>query len=244
MSDFKSSIKDLASSDLKTRINAIEELGRLGDMRAVEPLSRLIDDSNEQIRECAIWSLGRLKASDVLIKNLNHKMDSVRKFIIEVLGNFEDTKALEPLIELLEDPDNEVRANAAWSLGKIQNVKALEPLVKSLNDTDEEVRENSAWALGKLNDIRAIPYLLQAMSDPDEIVQNNAKESIEKIYKYLEKIQECKEKAGVIYECPSINDFCKQEEKTIEVFSDNNITVEIHLCKNCKIGKIYAVKIN
>lgn len=244
MSNFEKLIKDLQSPDLKLRVNAIEELGELGNLKAIKPLSKLINDSNEQIRECSIWSLGRLKASDVLIDNLNHELDSVRKFIVEVLGNFEDENATRPLIKLLEDPDEEIRANAAWSLGKIGSKSALEPLIKCISDESEEVRENVAWALGKLKEIRTIPYLLQIINDPDEIVRNNAKESIEKIYRFLEKQEENQEKVRIIYECPAINDFCRRENKIIETFSDQNIKLEIFLTKNCKSGKICMVKMN
>ncbi|MHA1377581.1 MAG: HEAT repeat domain-containing protein [Candidatus Helarchaeota archaeon] len=244
MSNFEGLIQDLESSDLNRKINAIEELGQLGDPKAIKPLSKLINDTNEQVRECSIWSLGRLKASEILIKNLNHKVDSTRKFIVEVLGNIEEKIAVVPLIELLKDPDDEMRANAAWSLGKIGDRKAFEPLIKSLSDKSEQVRENAAWALGKLNDFRAIPHLLHIINDPDEIVQNNAKESIEKIYRFLEKQEEKKEKIGKIYECPATNEFCKQEEKVIKIYSDNNIALEILMCEKCKSGKICEVKLN
>ncbi|NVM03494.1 MAG: HEAT repeat domain-containing protein [Candidatus Helarchaeota archaeon] len=243
MSNFETLIKNLESSDIDARINAIEELGELGDPRAIDSLSKLLNDPIEQIRDCAIWNLGLLKAGDVLIGNLNHKLDSVRKYVIEVLGNIEEQAAVDPLIELLKDPNDEIRANSAWSLGKLENKKAFEPLLKSLNDECSEVRENSAWALGKLNDIRAIPFLLKAIYDPDEIVQNNAKESIEKIYQFLEDQELSKKRSGVIYECPAVNEFCKQEKKNIKKYSDKNVIIEIKINENCKLGKICIVNL-
>ncbi len=243
MSNFETLIKNLESTDIATRINAIEDLGLLGDSRAIAPLSKLLNDPAEQIRDCAIWNLGLLKAGDILIENLNHKLDSVRKYVVEVLGNIEEQAALEPLIKLLQDPNDEIRANSAWSLGKLGNKKAFEQLIKSLNDECSEVRENCAWALGKINDIRAIPYLLRAISDPDEIVQNNAKESIEKIYRYLEDRELSKKRLGIIYECPAVNEFCKQEKKTVKKYSDKHIILEILIKEDCKLGKICAVKI-
>lgn len=243
MPNFETLIKQLKSSDINTRINAIENLGELGDSRAIVPLSKLLNDPIEQIRDCAIWNLGLLKAGNVLIENLNHELESVRKYVIEVLGNIEEQTALEPLIELLKDANDEIRANSAWSLGKLENKKAFKPLIESLNDDYSEVRENATWALGKLNDIRAIPFLLKAMHDPDEIVQNNAKESIEKIYRYIEEQESSKKRSGVIYQCPAINEFCKQEEKKIEKFSDKNVTIEIHLNENCKLAKVCLVKL-
>ena len=167
----------------------------------------------------------------------------MRKYVIEVLGNIEEQAALDPLIELLKDPNDEIRANSAWSLGKLQNKKALESLIIMLNDECPEVRENAAWALGKLNDIRVIPYLLRAISDPDEIVQNNAKEAIEKIYRYFEEQEERKKKSGIIYECHAVNEFCKQEKKKIEKYSDKNIVIEIKINEKCKLGRICEVKL-
>ncbi len=243
MSNFETLIEDLKSADIDTRINAIEGLGELGDPRAIDSLSKLLNDPIEQIRDCAIWNLGLLKAGDILIKNLNHKLESVRKYVIEVLGNIEEQAAVDPLIELLNDPNDEIRANSAWSIGKLEDKKAFEPLIKSLNDKNSEVRENSAWALGKLNDIRAIPFLLKAIYDPDEIVQNNAKESIEKIYQYLEDQELSKKRSGIIYECPSINEFCKQEKKKIEKYSDKNVVIEIQLNEKCKLAKICLVRL-
>lgn len=243
MSDFETLINNLEYFDLKIRIESIEALGQLGDKRAIGPLSKLINDPTEQIRNCAIWSLGLLKAAEVLIENLNNESEDVRKNIIEIIGNNEISEALESLIGLLQDPNEEIRASSAWALGKLENRQAFKPLIQCLNDEYDEVRENASWALGKLKDVRAIPYLLNALSDPNEIVKMNAKESIDKIYKHLQDLQISKKRLGIIYECSEINDFCKKEKKTIEKYSDKYVTVEIHLNNNCKFSKICVVKL-
>jgi hypothetical protein len=66
------------------------------------------------------------------------------------LGEINDVRAVEPLIQSLKDDDWTVRANAAISLGRINDTRAVEPLILALEDENENVRSEAKTALTKL----------------------------------------------------------------------------------------------
>ncbi|MBP2144935.1 HEAT repeat protein [Methanofollis sp. W23] len=71
------------------RWGAAEALGRLGDMRAVEPLIRALeDDPDPRVRKKAAWALGQLgdlRAQRPLLVALGDRDDDVQEIAGEAL---------------------------------------------------------------------------------------------------------------------------------------------------------------
>jgi len=97
------------------------------------------------------------------------------------LGEIGDTRAVEPLIQVLKDKDRDGRLTAARVLGVIGDTRAVEPLIQLLRDEDRGVRMSAARALGKIGDERAVEPLTDALEDEDSLVQKTARQALEEI---------------------------------------------------------------
>ncbi len=127
------SVRDDGNADLRN--GAMEALVAFGD-QAVPRLFRLLEDTNEE----------------------------VRNFSTVMLGNIGHREAVAPLVRALKDPDVNVRHGAAEALGKIGDRGALVPLIELL-DEDFWVRCAAIKALGEIGDKRAVPYLQELADD-------------------------------------------------------------------------------
>jgi len=164
-------IAALGDEEGDVRRGAVQELGRLGDARAVEPLIAVLRDEDERVRRAAAEVLGQLgdaRAVEALIAVLEDRDRLARRAAAEALGGLGDARAVEPLIAMLGDEDERVRRAAAEALGGLGDARAVEPLIAALKDEDERVRRIAAEALGGLGDVRAVEPLIAALRDEDE----------------------------------------------------------------------------
>jgi len=69
------------------------------------------------------------------------------------LGKLHDSRAVEPLIQLLRDKKKMVRLNAIWALGNIDDNRAITGLSELLRDEDPEIREAVGKALALLKSL-------------------------------------------------------------------------------------------
>jgi len=165
-------------SNPKTQINthAVAALGRMRDIRAVEPLIKALKDKSINLSSNAAEALGVIgdaRAVEPLITALKSRDVFLRQSAAEALGIIGDTRAVEPLITALMDEDDFVRQNAARSLGEIGDRRAVEPLIVALTDEDSVVRGDAAMALGVIGDVRAVEPLIAILKDKDMFVRQN-----------------------------------------------------------------------
>ena len=140
----------LQDSDHHVRKVAADGLGRIGDARAVEPLSAALKDSDD---------------SD----------SNVRRAAVEALEKIGDTRAVEALIAVLKDSHRwVVRPAAAYALGRIGDARAVEPLIAALKDSHSDLRRAAVEALEKIGDARAVEALMAALKDDGELVHEAA----------------------------------------------------------------------
>jgi twitching motility protein PilT len=109
----------LEDPDWWVRITAAESLGRLGDVRAVEPLCRSLLDTE------ARWAAA------------------------EALGRIGDPAALQPLARLLQDPAVEVRIEALLALRRFRHPKILEVMRRVASDDPDRVVRGRALELAE-----------------------------------------------------------------------------------------------
>jgi HEAT repeat protein len=192
--------KDEASRPIVARI-----IGKIMDVRGVDPLTEALDDSNpalaKEARDALLKILPaalkesrleiRLKAAKLLqdlpdpiaveplIGALRDKDGNVRRRAAIALGQI-GQPAGQSLIKLLQDPDPEIRWVAVEQLGKIRHLAALEPLLSTLRDPDPNVQWWAAWALGEMGS-PAEEALKQLLRDPDPGVQRLSQEALNKI---------------------------------------------------------------
>ncbi len=170
-------------------ILAIKTLGKHGDIRAVEPLIKMLRDNNQDVCITATEALGRLKdarAVKPLIKQLkralhtlkfydkgNNEASQIASKAAAALGEIKDARAVKPLIKALNNKHDyygysftcEVIDAAAEALGKLGDPRAIKPLTKALSHRDYS---KVAAALGKMGDSRAVNPLINKVLDIDK----------------------------------------------------------------------------
>ncbi len=170
---------------------AAEQLGKLRDRRAVEPLIRCLQERPVRVHY-AFGALGAIedpRAVDALIACLNDKGNGVPLGAIGALAKIGDRRAFEPLLTLLDNEDFKaeahrdrptalgVRVSAVSALGPLGDGRAFKILLRILESEEEapEVREVAAIGLGQLGDRRAIPALTKAADSALKPISGAAK---------------------------------------------------------------------
>jgi HEAT repeat protein len=160
-------LRALGDTDWRVRKTAVEGLVAFGGDDVTEGLvHRLSAEDNAGARNSAIEALVQIGAPAVgfLLPLLDTDDPDVRKFIVDVLGDIRDARAVPRLIEKLKDADENVRVAAAEALGKIRDRRAVDALIGCLSSTDQSWLDYaSAEALGAIGDERALAPLLSAL---------------------------------------------------------------------------------
>ena len=130
--DTASLIADLTNKDADVRCEAALELETAPDPRAVEPLIKVLSDSNDYVRANAAGALGAIA----------------------------DARAVPPLIERLSDPHPYVRERTSQALCRF-GAAATAPLQAALAQAaDAEARTQLIPLLQCIGDPRALPALV------------------------------------------------------------------------------------
>ncbi len=155
-----SMINCLDNPDSIVRRKACDALGLMDDTRAVEPLNKMLKDSNRHVRR---------RAANALIK----------------VG---DESSIKPLIEALEDSEEKVRMRAAEALGKIGDESAIMPLNRLKSDYYDKVSKAAVDAIDAINSrgikvsntVKIENLILDLASDSNSVC-NNAVNDLVKI---------------------------------------------------------------
>jgi len=114
-------------------------LGKIGDDRSCETLHDFIDgDGDPALQKITLRALGEI-GSEESTQPVANRLDAdnyeVRSAAARALGLLGDTRAIDPLADILEDDDaDEVRASAAWALNQIGTERALDVLADYTDD--------------------------------------------------------------------------------------------------------------
>lgn len=173
-------IRDLRSKNEQTQLAALEALGRLREVRAIDALLDFvfIKAENWRVKIRAIHLLGDIPdktVSDRLVTIfnnpfLNEECPAMKWYTAMALGKDfnKGTRAVDSLIEALDYNNLLVREGIIQSLGKIGDSKAVPFLIPSLTDRSFAIRFSTIKALENIKDPRAIPYLRQAADNDDD----------------------------------------------------------------------------
>jgi HEAT repeat protein len=149
--DVEELIIDLQDQKPLVRWQAAEQLGKVKDARAVDPLIDALGDGDE----------------------------GVRREVTKALGEIGSTRAVEPLGGMLEDPDELVRLNTLTALEKIGGDEAITLMITALKNDNSLVRMNAAVSLGRIGDARAAgPLKAVAATDTLSYVRTAARKAL------------------------------------------------------------------
>ncbi|MBW4542186.1 MAG: HEAT repeat domain-containing protein [Myxacorys chilensis ATA2-1-KO14] len=124
--------------------------------------------------------LAKINIVEELIHELRLPDPAKRQKVIWELGQRGDSRAVQPLVDLMMDSDSRQRSLILSSLSEI-GTRTLKPLTRalaiSLQDENADVRKNAIRDLTRVYDMVAqISHLLnQATDDPDQDVQETAR---------------------------------------------------------------------
>jgi hypothetical protein len=138
----------------KPGIRALGKMGQ-GAEEAVETLLEYVDtDSDPGLQKVTFKALGEIgseEATQALANKLAMDDDAVRPHAARALGLVGDTRAVDPLADVVaEDDSDTVRAAAAWALRQIGTREALEAAAEHADDRSYLVQyeaEQAAEAL-------------------------------------------------------------------------------------------------
>ena len=167
------------------RRDSAEALGEIGDLRAVKPLIKALEDENKYVRSHAVWALGEIgdaRAVESLVELLEDDArllpgeDSVQSHAAQALGLIGDARAVEPLIkalgpEPLDDQNGYFRFQCSVALTRFGSA-AVVPLIKALGNQSEAIYESAVEALGHIGAI-AVDPLIEALDANNPIPEQS-----------------------------------------------------------------------
>lgn len=165
-------IECLGDSSWRVRKASIERL--VARSETAEVASALVgalgDGENPGRRNAAVDALIHFgeKATPALLAERSSVDIDVRKLVADALAGIADSRASEPLQEMLDDPDPNVRASAADALGAIGGEGVPEALIRRAIDSGEEqlVRFSAIHALNVLEFPVRASELGSVLDDP------------------------------------------------------------------------------
>jgi HEAT repeat protein len=149
---------------------AARALGNIKEEEAVTPLIYALPIGGPLTTASSI-ALKKIlgdKAIDLFIKILKGEVNGAKDIVArwnaaETLGSLKNTRAVQPLIDVLHDENEHLRERVAFSLGIIGDERAVEPLIEALKDNSKAAR-----ALGMINSRRAVEPLIEALKDENK----------------------------------------------------------------------------
>jgi HEAT repeat protein len=153
-SDLLAAIEKMGAAAVEPLIEALRDkegtvrkfaailLGRLGDPRAIEPLSIALYDMHHEVGEVSAKALACFGASamEVLVEALSHPEMWIRIHAIEALARIKNPRVTPILLEMLNDPEREVKKQVIRSLGTLKDPRVLSALQQIVaNRADREL---------------------------------------------------------------------------------------------------------
>jgi len=169
-------IRKLKDKDVRVRIAASDELGKLGSAAVPALIKVLNDEKSIPVRRVIIYALGASGQKEavksliaVLTKSLDEKdydsgKDHACDVLANALGELGYKEAVPVLIRALKEAEDRlVRRAAAKSLGKLRAKEAVTALIEALENEGITDLGSAAEALGNIGGEDAIKALIKEL---------------------------------------------------------------------------------
>lgn len=172
--------EQLSAAEPDVRRYACESVSESKDSVFIQPLIKLLQDSDAGVKEAALnalVSIGGETVAGSLAPLLRSSDPALRNISIEAL------QQLGPIIfsavsDLLFDNDDDVVKFAVDILAAMGDIRAVPMLHKLLRHNNPNVRASVVVCLGKIKAPGSVPALIEALSDSEEWVRFSAIEGI------------------------------------------------------------------
>lgn len=181
----KEHVANLGNSEGEIARRAEDSLIRYYGSRALESLIEACSDANVQVRDRAVWALGKTRdprAYETILRLTTDPEGYVRYDAAIALGVLGDERAIVPLIALMQEPDEQhcVDSAAAMGLDRLGQ-PAVPALLDVLQNSANKARRLAASVLGGIGDRRAVEPLAELLSDSDKDMRLAAIEALAQI---------------------------------------------------------------
>jgi len=171
----------LRSPRQPTRLKSILGLRATKNPKGLDSVGELfLGDCPPDVRSAAadyLKSLGP-SAEPVLLKGLDVKENVVRLAAIQVLGDMESERALEPIGKLFREEKNQEVHERCFDFLRRLGIRAQAHLLAALGDENKELRCQAIIALGEAKAEEAIPRLLEFMTELDPRMREASEEAL------------------------------------------------------------------
>jgi HEAT repeat protein len=153
--DVQSLIKALKyRKDSNIPLAAIDALAELGDPQVIPSLIELLTGADDDIRQQAIITLGRMRAVaavDALIKILDENAFApLGQYAAEALGNIGDARAVPVLVKIAANAEDKTMFYDPFEVLEGFGTQAVALLLSQLTHKNEKISRRAAAALGKM----------------------------------------------------------------------------------------------
>jgi HEAT repeat protein/MFS family permease len=170
------------SSDVQSRVEAIQNVGQEGFSMASDEIVKALGDPSPRVRRNAARTLARLddpRLAEHLVAHVQMHPDLVEEETVEAMGEIGNQDAVPVLIELLQSPRSLLRRAAAKSLARLGSTDAIQALTEAAQEVgDPDLRRSSIQALRILEAREAGPAIYDALFDPHPSVRIAAAEAV------------------------------------------------------------------
>jgi HEAT repeat protein len=181
---FDDLVANLKSPTARTRLRAVEELGKTRRREAVAPLSALVRDPEPKVRLAVVGALRQLRDTSgvpALLTSLQDGDPGIRdeaiSALVEVYGDRDRGGPVDRFLQAFSDE---------YDRASIAPYTAVDPavyrsLATALRDEDKRVRADAAYAIGILGGSSVSRDLVSALQDPEADVRAAAATALGKV---------------------------------------------------------------
>ena len=175
-------IRDMDEEANETITAAVNYLGHVKAVQAIDSLKELINTGENRFFASAFRALGRAAsaegagelADEVALFLLNYYEnrnpgDEVRRELLVAMGETGSSEVVPFLSELVTNPDERIPLRMAGldALGKIGNEGGMDAVVQAVSSNDPNVRASAVAALGPFSGDEVDAAILEAFRDPN-----------------------------------------------------------------------------
>ena len=129
-------IEALKDSEGAVRRYAALVLGRIGDVRAIEPLGMALYDLHHDVGKASAEALATFGGTsfETLVEALDHPEIWIRIHSVDVLPKVREPRVALVLLEMLKDPEREVVKHVIQAMGELKDPRTLPSLQEIMNN--------------------------------------------------------------------------------------------------------------